>query len=100
MKGYHPPRVSPDTDEPREHAERPVHIPRGSSTSSRRRCRRLFLEQPAGIVADPVAAAIPAGADHHLGDRVTNAIHDYPLQEGIGNNPTDMQSFIRQRANQ
>jgi hypothetical protein len=33
-------------------------------------------------------------------DRVNNAIHDFPLQRGIGNNPNDLQSFIRQRANQ
>jgi hypothetical protein len=33
-------------------------------------------------------------------DRVTDAIHDFPLQRGIGNNPNDLQSFIRQRANQ
>ena len=34
-----------------------------------------------------------------FGDRATNAIHTYPLQKGIGNNPTDLPSYIRQNAN-
>jgi hypothetical protein len=34
-----------------------------------------------------------------FGDRVNNAIQSYPLQRGIGNNPTDMQVYIRQNAN-
>ena len=33
------------------------------------------------------------------GDRARDAIHSYPLQKGIGNNPTDMQMYIRQNAN-
>jgi hypothetical protein len=32
-------------------------------------------------------------------DRVNKAIQSYPLQRGIGNNPTNMQSYIRQQAN-
>jgi hypothetical protein len=32
-------------------------------------------------------------------DRVTNCIHSYPLNAGIGNNPRDQQSYIRQCAN-
>jgi len=35
-----------------------------------------------------------------FGDRVTNAIHAYPLQRSLGNNPVNEQMFIRQRANQ
>ncbi len=31
---------------------------------------------------------------------MNNAIHAYPLEKGIGNNPIDQQQFIRQRANQ
>jgi hypothetical protein len=31
---------------------------------------------------------------------VNSAIQAYPLQNGIGNNPTDPQMFIRQRLNQ
>jgi hypothetical protein len=32
-------------------------------------------------------------------DRVTNCIHSYPLNAGIGNNPRDQQAYIRQCAN-
>jgi hypothetical protein len=32
-------------------------------------------------------------------DRVTNCIHSFPLNAGIGNNPRDQQSYIRQCAN-
>jgi hypothetical protein len=32
-------------------------------------------------------------------DRVTNCIHSYPLNAGVGNNPRDQQSYIRQCAN-
>jgi hypothetical protein len=34
-----------------------------------------------------------------FGDRVTNCIHSCPLNAGIGNNPRDQQSYIRQCAN-
>jgi hypothetical protein len=33
------------------------------------------------------------------GDRTTNSIHSYPLQKGLGNNPTDQQMYIRQNSN-
>ena len=32
-------------------------------------------------------------------DRVTNCIHSFPLNAGIGNNPRDQQAYIRQCAN-
>jgi hypothetical protein len=34
-----------------------------------------------------------------FGDRVTGCVHSYPLNAGIGNNPTDRQSYIRHCAN-
>ncbi|MBN8966648.1 MAG: hypothetical protein J0H89_15055 [Rhizobiales bacterium] len=54
----------------------------------------------------PAAALIkPAPAPHRppsittYGDRVTNCIHSFPLNAGIGNNPTNQQSYVRQCAN-
>jgi hypothetical protein len=103
MKGYHPPRVAPEDLGRRADREVPAHRPRGSST---------YIPPPVPSPYSsnsPPAAALtrlptvqPYNPPHieTFGDRVTNAIHDYPLQKGIGNNPTDMQSFIRQRANQ
>ena len=104
MKGYHPPKVAPDDEQPRQRADRPVHIPRGSSS---------FVDIPPPVPSPYSSNSPPAAAltqptiqpyqpprIETFGDRVTNAIHDYPLQKGIGNNPTDQQMFIRQRANQ
>ncbi len=34
-----------------------------------------------------------------FGDRVTNCIHSFPLNAGIGNNPTDRGAYVRQCAN-
>ena len=103
MKGYHPP--APAKEEPSQRrADRAVHIPRGSSS---------FVDIPPPTPSpysrnSPPAAALtqpsvqPYNPPHitTFSDKVTNAIHDYPLQNGIGNNPTDQQMFIRQRANQ
>jgi hypothetical protein len=100
MKGYHPPKLG--SGEPHRRAADTIEIPRGSST---------YIPPP---VPSPYSSNSPPAAaltrlppapyqPPHIetfGDRVTNAIHDYPLQKGIGNNPTDQQMFIRQRANQ
>jgi hypothetical protein len=110
MQGYpSPPPVSimkdePGTgrvsDPPSKQAERKRPRRRGSST---------YIPPP---VPSPRASALPAPSlqrgpgvyqppkINSFGDRVTDAIHDFPLQRGIGNNPNDLQSFIRQRANQ
>ena len=103
MRGYHPPKAVPDDTLPQQRADRPVHIPRGSSS---------FVDippvnpSPHGIGPSPQQLMQPPPAPYQpppinsFGDRVTNAIHDFPLQRGLGNNPNDLQSFIRQRANQ
>lgn len=104
MKGYHPPKVSPEDRQPQQRADRPVKIPRGSSS---------LVDIPP---VNPSPRAGPTPQDilrqgqavqpynpppiNSFGDRATNAIHDFPLQRGLGNNPNDLQSFIRQRANQ
>jgi hypothetical protein len=50
------------------------------------------LTQPPGVYRPPPI--------NSFGDRVIDAIHAYPLEKGLGNNPADQQMFIRQRANQ
>jgi hypothetical protein len=42
---------------------------------------------------------VPPPSRPSFSDRVTNCIHSYPLNAGIGNNPTDQQAYIRQCAN-
>jgi len=91
------------TDQPAQRADRPVHIPRGSSTyisppvpspnspNSPPGAVLLQMPRPAIVMPPPTPS---------FSDRATNAIHDFPLQQGLGNNPNDLNSFIRQRANQ
>lgn len=89
-----------------QYADRPgaVFIPRGSSS---------YVDIPPPVPSPYSANSPPAAALTQptvqpynpppittFSDRVTGAIHAYPLQGGIGNNPADQQSFIRQRANQ
>jgi hypothetical protein len=77
--------------------DRPVRIPRGSSTyipppvPSPSAVPPAPLTQPPGVYRPPPIQS--------FGDRVTNCIHSYPLNAGIGNNPTDRQMYIRQCAN-
>jgi hypothetical protein len=75
----------------------PRKIPRGSST---------YIAPPVPSPNTGRATVTPATPGVYkpppittFGDRATDAIHSYPLEKGIGNNPTDLQSYIRQRAN-
>jgi hypothetical protein len=103
MKGYHPP-APPRVEDTQRRSDRPVRIPRGSSS---------YVDIPPPVPSpysrnSPPAAALtqptvqPYTPPHitTFSDKVTNAIHAYPLERGIGNNPIDQQQFIRQRVNQ
>jgi hypothetical protein len=103
MQGYRSPSMMRDAGqpEPRQRADRPVKIPRGSSTYM-----PPVNPSPYSINSPPAAALTqPAPAPYQpppittFSDRVNNAIQAYPLQKGIGNNPIDQQEFIRQRLN-
>ena len=106
MQGFRTPSMMRDAGEPTSQpappADRGVKIPRGSST---------YIPPPVPSpysANSPPAAALtrPAPAPYQpppittFSDRVNSAIQAYPLQKGIGNNPTDQQMFIRQRLNQ
>ena len=105
MQGYRSPTMmrdgnaEPETIEPKRQAQRPVKIPRGSST---------YIPPP---VPSPYSANSPPAPQPTVqpynpppittfSDRVNSAIQAYPLERGIGNNPLDQQQFIRQRLNQ
>jgi hypothetical protein len=88
----------PEAEEPVLRADRPR--PRGSST---------YIPPP---VPSPSAGPTPQeilGQQtvqpykpppiNTYSDRVTNCIHSFPLNAGIGNNPRDQQAYIRQCAN-
>jgi hypothetical protein len=106
MQGYRSPSMMRDagqpTPEPRQRADRPIRIPRGSSTYI-----PPVNPSPYSVNSPPAAGlTMPAPAPYQpppittFSDRVNNAIQAYPLEKGIGNNPTDQQEFIRQRLNQ
>lgn len=106
MKGYQPRRTTPieagSTQEtpPREgiekRADQPKTVRRGSST---------YVTPPLRSPSSLNATAVPMPRSYNpppittFSDRVTGAIHSYPLDRGLGNNPIDQQMYIRQRAN-
>jgi hypothetical protein len=106
MQGYRSPRMMRDagqpTLEPRQRADRPVRIPRGSSTYIPPPVPSPYSinSPPAAALTQPPPAPYQPPPITTFSDRVNNAIQAYPLQKGIGNNPTDQQEFIRQRLNQ
>jgi hypothetical protein len=108
MQGYRSPgmmrrdkeRIEPD--EPMQRADRPVKIPRGSSTYIPPPSPSPYSvsSPPAAALTQPVPQVYKPAPIVTFGDKVNNAIHAYPLERGIGNNPMDQQQFIRQRVNQ
>ena len=102
MRGYHPPRLTPDEAQPQQRADRPIKIPRGSSTYIPPPNPSPYSRNspPAAALTQPAPAPYIPPPITTFSDRVTGAIHAYPLEKGIGNNPTDQQQFIRQRVNQ
>jgi hypothetical protein len=79
-------------------ASRPVRVPRGSST---------YIPPPVpspygstvGVTTGQAVQPYNPPPITTFGDRVNNAIQSYPLNKGLGNNPTDMQMYIRQNSN-
>ena len=100
MQGYRSPTMIRDSGaEPQRQAQRPVKIPRGSSTY-------IPPPNPSPYSVNSPSAAQPTVQPYNpppittFSDRVNSAIQAFPLERGIGNNPTDQQQFIRQRLNQ
>jgi len=109
MKGYRQPKAA----KPEPDIETPTPMKR-SDRPSPRRGSSSFVDipppvpsrsspnspPPAALVTQPAVQPYNPPPINSFGDRATNAIHAYPLQGGLGNNPVDQQQFIRQRANQ
>jgi hypothetical protein len=103
IKGDHLSRAAPAEPEPQQRTGRPVRVPRGSSS---------YVDIPL-VNPSPYSGNSPPAPQllqrqvepykpppiNSFSDRVTNCIHSYPLNAGIGNNPTDQQTYIRQCAN-
>jgi hypothetical protein len=71
-------------------AYRPARIPRGSSTS---------IPSTVGTTTGQSVQPYNPPRITTFSDRVSNSIQSYPLQKGLGNNPTDQQMYIRQNSN-
>ena len=85
--------VVPVSGEVKKAPKRRVY-PRGSSyvpPTNLPRTEAIVTSSSPGVYKPPPITS--------FGDRARDAIHSYPLQKGIGNNPTDMQMYIRQNAN-
>ena len=105
MQGYRSPamiRDGKEAKEPVQRADRPVRIPRGSSSYIPPPSPSPYSSNspPAAALTQPAPAPYQPPKLNTFSDRVNDAIHAYPLEKGIGNNPIDQQMFIRQRVNQ
>jgi hypothetical protein len=81
--------------QPTERAERPRVSPRGSSGAyipSPQRTPSLTLTQPPAGPYIPPPVANPSAQIQQLN-------HSFPLNRGLGNNPTDRDSYIRYNLN-
>lgn len=99
MQGFKPSRAV--TSEPMTtRAERPVRIPRGSSSTV-----PPPMPSPYSANSPPSPSALQGTqvykppAVNSFSDRVTNCIHSAPLNAGVGNNPSNPQAYVRQCAN-
>ena len=83
----------------RQRVERPRTAPRGSSTYIPPPVPSPYAGPPSPVLLQPPPTPYKPPPVNSFGDRVINCIHSYPLNAGIGNNPTDRQTYIRQCAN-
>jgi hypothetical protein len=97
MQGFH--RTRPGK-EPADSANRKVRIPRGSSTYIPPPNPSPDAGPPPAVLVQPSVQPYKPPPINTFGDRVTSCIHSFPLQGGVGNNPSDQQMYIRQCANQ
>jgi hypothetical protein len=80
-------------------AERPVHIPRGSSSYYLPDTSTAGLPRtPLIVPAAPVAPYIPPPVDNPSA-RINQYNESFPLNRGLGNNPTDRDAYIRYQFN-
>ena len=88
-----PKAVEPPAGEVKKAPKRKAY-PRGSSyipPANLPRTEAIITSPPPGVYKPPPI--------NTYSDRVRNCIHSYPLNAGIGNNPTDQSAYIRQCAN-
>jgi hypothetical protein len=57
------------------------------------------LPRTEAIITPPAPGVYKPPPINSFGDRVINCNHSFPLNAGIGNNPTDRSAYVRQCAN-
>ena len=95
-------RAEPPAQVTPPRVERPIRVPRGSSTYIMPPVpspNEPTSPPPAVLLRVPPPSNYPPPAANSFGDRVINCIHSAPLNTGIGNNPANAQAYIRQCAN-
>ena len=98
MKG---PRARPKSERderPSQRAERPRKIPRGSSTY----VAPIPLPntgRSSGIVAPPPVTTYNPPPINNPSAQINQFNHSFPLNQGLGNNPTDRDAYIRYNLN-
>jgi hypothetical protein len=91
-----PKRPARTEDQPKERAERPRTIPRGGST---------YMPPvpapgvPSAIAPQPSMGVYKPPPINSFSDRVTQCRHSFPLNAGLGNNPTNRDFYVRCCAN-
>jgi hypothetical protein len=87
-----PKRPARTEDQPKERAERPRTIPRGSSTSMP---PVPAPGVPSAIAPPPSVGVYKPPPINSFSDRVTQCQHSFPLNAGLGNNPTNRDFYVR-----
>jgi hypothetical protein len=101
MQGLERPKNkrAPEESAPSGRVERPRKVPRGSGGYIPPPVPSPSGGSPPAVLLQPPPAPYRPPPIDSFSDRVTKCIHSYPLNAGVGNNPTDQQMYIRQCAN-
>jgi hypothetical protein len=99
MNDYPAPRASKLETEPQQHGDRPIAIPRGSSIYIPPPNRSPSGGPPPASMLQTVPQPAPLPPPASFGDKATNCMQSFPLNKGVGNNSSDMQTYVRQCAN-
>ena len=89
-----PKRPAPETDQPQQRAERPRMAPRGSSSYV-----------PPSVAPSPMLSPQPTVTPYQpapinsFSDRVTQCLHSFSFNAGLGNNPIGRDAYVRSCAN-
>jgi hypothetical protein len=99
MNDYPAPRVSKLKGEPEQRADHPIEIPRGSSGSYVPPTPSSSGGPPPASMLQTVPQPAPLPPPASFGDKAANCLQSFPLNQGVGNNSSDMQTYVRQCAN-